>query len=646
MPNYINRKGYVVNKAEVDSSIINNIKCKLTFTPKVIGVGNGNVLPEPIHHYLEDSNYLIIPPRTGSDILGPVESKVSVHNTSLKFLGSLKSNQVDVYNLLESHIDNNGGGIFSCSTGFGKTFLALKYLTHLNLKTLIISASINQVDLMNQWVSQIEKFIPEAKIGTIRGKVKDTINKDVIVSTISSLSRKTFKSSDFDGIGLVIIDECFAPWQKILTDIGYLSILSIHIAVEDGATINVLSYNEVTRNVEYKRVNKTYEKCSDHLVHLEFDNTSLDCTKNHLLYTINKTWVAVENLKVGDTLYIPQAKNFVILRSVDTYYVKSKVYDLEVNDNHNYILDGGILAHNCHHISSATHSKVMYKIGGSPYILGLSATPERQDGLTDILKLWTGDIFHQSKMVVKGLPVNIHTYKLNSIKYKDYYLPNGKLMYSRMINQLITIEHRNIFIINIILDILQKEPNRQILIVSERIDHVNKLNEMFGIQCKLKGLELSHSTYIGTTMKTAQKELSMKSQLIFSTSQSFGEGIDKSSLDTIVLTTPKKHVKENKDKKIHSSISFVQIIGRIFRKAHTIYNPLIVDIWDQHSIYKIQGYSRKSYYKDIMNKNSINLTHNIYLDGDQIVHNIDNMKNNDNISDDGEEIKLLEDLIL
>jgi superfamily II DNA or RNA helicase len=111
-----------------------------------------------------------------------------------------------------------------------------------------------------------------------------------------------------------------------------------------------------------------------------------------------------------------------------------------------------------------------------------------------------------------------------------------------------------------------------------------------------KDLQATYSMYIGTKMKTEQKKESLKSQIILATSQSFGEGIDKPDLNTLILTTPKKYTAENKSKKTFASISFVQIIGRIFRKEHHVLCPLIIDFWDQFSVYKNQGYSRRSYY--------------------------------------------------
>lgn len=59
-------------------------------------------------------------------------------------------------------------------------------------------------------------------------------------------------------------------------------------------------------------------------------------------------------------------------------YQDDLVYNIEVEGNHNYFVDG-ILVHNCHHGAAATWTRVL-KQYPSARRLGLTATPERADG--------------------------------------------------------------------------------------------------------------------------------------------------------------------------------------------------------------------------------------------------------------------------
>jgi len=55
------------------------------------------------------------------------------------------------------------------------------------------------------------------------------------------------------------------------------------------------------------------------------------------------------------------------------------VYNLEVENNHNYFANG-ILAHNCHHATAGSYRKLLERYNGETRVIGLTATPFRLDG--------------------------------------------------------------------------------------------------------------------------------------------------------------------------------------------------------------------------------------------------------------------------
>ena len=63
------------------------------------------------------------------------------------------------------------------------------------------------------------------------------------------------------------------------------------------------------------------------------------------------------------------------------------VYDIEVEDNHNYFAEG-VLVHNCHQGNAPCFAKFI-KALDTKYRLGLSATPHRKDCLEEGTKLYT-----------------------------------------------------------------------------------------------------------------------------------------------------------------------------------------------------------------------------------------------------------------
>ena len=79
------------------------------------------------------------------------------------------------------------------------------------------------------------------------------------------------------------------------------------------------------------------------------------------------------------------------------------VYNLEVEGNHNYFVDG-VLVHNCHHIPCQTLQQLLANLPGR-YRFGLSATPQRDDGLTPLLYLSVGRVvatISQEQLITDG----------------------------------------------------------------------------------------------------------------------------------------------------------------------------------------------------------------------------------------------------
>ena len=59
------------------------------------------------------------------------------------------------------------------------------------------------------------------------------------------------------------------------------------------------------------------------------------------------------------------------------------------------------------------------------------------------------------------------------------------------------------------------------------------------------------------------------------------EALDIKTLTTLVLATPKTDI--------------TQAVGRILRVKHE--NPLVIDIVDQHDVFRRQWYKRRAFYK-------------------------------------------------
>tara|TARA_B110000211_G_scaffold79506_1_gene93239 strand:- start:1042 stop:2469 length:1428 start_codon:yes stop_codon:yes gene_type:complete len=256
---------------------------------------------------------------------------------------------------------------------------------------------------------------------------------------------------------------------------------------------------------------------------------------------------------------------------------------------------GFVIVDECHNIATKEYSKALQKIN-SKYMLGLSATPTRVDGLTKVIKWYIGDIFYKS-VVNDKFDVQVERYIIKSSN-KQYTKVDlnwkKKPLMARMINNVAEYSDRIDFIADKIKEIT-KDKTRQILLLSDRKSLLNELETRIKDSCEC-------GFFIGG-MKSWQRELSMDKQVILATFHIAREALDIKSLNTLILATPKSNI--------------VQAVGRILRKKQG--KHLIVDIVDNFSIFGNQGYKRMNYYKkkdynistfevDLELKNCINLS--------------------------------------
>jgi len=246
-----------------------------------------------------------------------------------------------------------------------------------------------------------------------------------------------------------------------------------------------------------------------------------------------------------------------------------------------------------HHEGSKIFSRVFQKVCAK-YTIGLSATPIRNDGLTKILFWNVGEIIYKlERKGDKRVIVKQYLYATknkNFAEKKRWIKGKGiKPHVPRMVSALQKIKERNKFIVSI-LNILRKQEERKILVLSDRIEHLTTMKSMVD-ECVTAEVnngecdegEYKTDFYIGK-MKPYEQREAAEADIIFGTFAMAEEGLDISDLNTLILATPKKKI--------------TQCVGRILRKQikEGDINPLIIDIADQLSVFGNQGEHRERYY--------------------------------------------------
>ena len=237
---------------------------------------------------------------------------------------------------------------------------------------------------------------------------------------------------------------------------------------------------------------------------------------------------------------------------------------------------GLVIFDECHHLGAEVFSKCMAKVQ-SKYMLGLSATPNRKDGLRRVFEWYIGDIAYMSKETKDdGAIVNIIKYHDEDLKYSKMETTyQGKPCVPRMINNICSYEPRTALIIEQLLPLY--EEGRCILILSDRRNH------LLDIEISLKKYDIECGYYVGG-MKPQGLRDAQEKNVILGTFSMASEGMDIPKLNTMILASPKSDI--------------VQSVGRILRQKKEIrkFVPLIIDICDEFSTFKNQSKKRLTYY--------------------------------------------------
>lgn len=242
---------------------------------------------------------------------------------------------------------------------------------------------------------------------------------------------------------------------------------------------------------------------------------------------------------------------------------------------------GLVVVDECHHIASEVFVQALPKVT-SKYMLGLSATPSRKDGLMHVAHWFLGPLLYTSDTgdkVDSDIQVEVYEYKNDDPKFNEIlYNAQGVMFTSLMVNKLAECAHRTSWLVEILTDILTECPVRQVLVLTDRVQHTKDMLE--GLPTWLK----EKSAILSTDVKADKRaEFCSSKSVLIATYAMCKEGFDVPTLNTLVMATPRPDID--------------QIVGRILRveKSARTQHPLIVDIVDPQ--FRRQFQERNALYK-------------------------------------------------
>lgn len=144
------------------------------------------------------------------------------------------------------------------------------------------------------------------------------------------------------------VDGCFTEDTKIrLVDGRTLTIKEL-LLEQQYKDNYVYTFNEEKKIIEPKRIRKVFQtKITKDLVKVTLDNGEIiTCTPNHRFMLRDGSYEEIQNIKVGTSLMSLDYKDYKMINIEKMNDKIYPVFDLEIEDNHNFALDAGVFVHN------------------------------------------------------------------------------------------------------------------------------------------------------------------------------------------------------------------------------------------------------------------------------------------------------------
>jgi superfamily II DNA or RNA helicase len=249
---------------------------------------------------------------------------------------------------------------------------------------------------------------------------------------------------------------------------------------------------------------------------------------------------------------IPQHFDFYIINAINVHKFT----------RHQLSFIGFVVVDECHLIMSEVLSQCMWRLEPK-YLIGLSASPYRLDGLDKMMQVYFGP-----NKVVKEVERQHVAYKVTTNFTPETSMTRfGKLDWNALINTISSNPERNELIINIV----KRYPERYFLLLTKRIDQANALAAL------LDEADIDHDKLYGV-----HTYIKSDKHVLIGTTGKCGVGFDAPKLDTLVVCCDMVNY-------------YIQMLGRVMRNKSN--KAWVFDLVDDHPTLLKHYYERAKVYK-------------------------------------------------
>lgn len=255
---------------------------------------------------------------------------------------------------------------------------------------------------------------------------------------------------------------------------------------------------------------------------------------------------------------------------------------------------GLVIIDECHHLPAVSFERLLSEVTAR-YVVGLTATPQRRDGLHPIMHMQIGPVrFKASSQKLTDKQGFRHILVIQETKFSFPGKP-GDTSIQELYGQLAVNEERNDLIVNDVL--LAIEEGRSPILLTERKDHLDYLYKR--LKNFVRHIVVLKGGRSSKERREVQDQLEAippdEERILLATGRYIGEGFDDARLDTLFLTLP-----------VSWKGTLVQYAGRLHRshpgkKEVRIIDyvdnevPMLAKMFDKRSRgYRTMGYKCKN----------------------------------------------------
>jgi len=252
----------------------------------------------------------------------------------------------------------------------------------------------------------------------------------------------------------------------------------------------------------------------------------------------------------------------IVIGSIDTI----------VGQSHHEVFSsiGTVIVDEMHHLAAASFVHCL-PLFAARHVLGLTATPNRNDGLEHALYWLAGPVsaVYQRVPEITGKRGTVQVQKLmfSDGMQREVINYNGTIGFSSMITELTHDTRRNALLAE---QIRWCSANRaKTVVVTSTVEHAELLAQVVP-SALLAG-------------KHKDRSLAKNARMLIATYSMLEEGYDDPELDTLILATPRSTVQ--------------QVVGRVEREHPGKQVPLVIDIVDNFSLFPNMFWKRHKFYE-------------------------------------------------